>query len=143
MIRFRYEGEAIGKARPRYSKRGDYVHTYTPKKTQIFEQAIGLHCKVACKGEIPKHKRDTPVKVDIMIGVSVPKSWSKKKRQEAIECKILPTKKPDLDNVVKSVLDAMNGFAYEDDAQVVLIFAERYYTEEEPFIDVLVEEYEL
>jgi Holliday junction resolvase RusA-like endonuclease len=40
MIWFRYDGEAVGKGRPRYARRGGYVQTYTPKKTKDFEEAI-------------------------------------------------------------------------------------------------------
>ena len=143
MIEFRYYGDAVGKARPRYSRRGDYVHTYTPRNTQVFEQAIQYHCKTACRKDFPKYDRDTPVKVSVTIAVGIPKSWSKKKREQAIENEILPTKKPDLDNVLKSLFDAMNGFAYEDDAQIVEIYAERFYTGGEPYIDVKVEEHKL
>lgn len=143
MIEFRYYGDAVGKARPRYSQRQGYVHTYTPKKTQLFEQALQLHFKTAYKGDMPAYQREVPVRIEVTIAVAVPKSWSKKKREQAISDEILPTKKPDLDNVLKSIFDALNGFAYEDDAQIVEIQAERYYTGEEPFINVKVEEYEL
>ena len=143
MIEFRYYGDAVGKARPRYARRGDYVHTYTPRNTQVFEEAIKHHCKTACKKDFPMYPKDTPVKVDVRIAVAIPKSWSKKKREKAINDEIFPTKKPDLDNVLKSIYDAMNGFAYEDDSQICMTFAERYYTGGEPFIDVKVEEYHL
>lgn len=50
---------------------------------------------------------------------AVPKSWSKRKRADAIADKIRPTTKPDLDNVIKGIKDALNGVWYKDDSQVV------------------------
>lgn len=49
---------------------------------------------------------------------------------------ISPTKKPDMDNVVKIVLDALNGFAWHDDAQVVDLSVMKVYTDQEPFVRV-------
>ena len=47
----------------------------------------------------------------------IPKSWSKKKRELALKCEILPGK-PDWDNIGKIICDALNGVLYEDDACV-------------------------
>ncbi|MDR1647770.1 MAG: RusA family crossover junction endodeoxyribonuclease, partial [Zoogloeaceae bacterium] len=60
-----------------------------------------------------------------------PASWSKKKRGAALgnPRAILPAKRPDLDNVVKSVCDAMNGVVFRDDAQIVRLTAEKIYAE--------------
>ena len=50
---------------------------------------------------------------------------------------MFPKVKPDLDNVVKAVLDALNGVVYRDDAQVVnLVATKRYATE--PRVEVYV-----
>ena len=66
----------------------------------------------------------------------IPKSASKKARAAMIEGLISPTKKPDMDNVVKIVLDALNGFAWHDDAQVVDLSVSKIYTDQEPFVRV-------
>lgn len=57
----------------------------------------------------------------------VPKSYTKKKRAECLDCLIRPAKKPDIDNVLKAVLDALNGFAYDDDRQVVSVTCRKFY----------------
>ena len=143
MISFRYYGDAVGKARPRYSQRNGYVQTYTPKKTQDFEEAIQQSFRLAhYPKEIPVYTREVPIKITVDIAVAVPKSWSKKKTEQALDWFIFPTKKPDLDNVLKSIFDALNGYAYEDDAQIVVIESERFYASE-PYIQVVVEKYEL
>ena len=68
--------------------------------------------------------------VRVMAAFSVPKSDSKKKRYEKLNCILLPTKKPDTDNILKVVCDALNGCAYHDDKQVVGAVIEKYYATE-------------
>ncbi len=38
---------------------------------------------------------------------------------------ISPTKKPDIDNIAKIVLDAMNKFAFKDDTQITKLEVEK------------------
>ena len=47
-----------------------------------------------------------------------PKSWSKARREEVIRRGMCPTCRPDLDNLMKGVADALNGVAYKDDGQI-------------------------
>ena len=60
---------------------------------------------------------------------AIPKSMTKKNRQLIEEGKLHPTKKPDLDNVAKIVLDSLNGIAYSDDSQIVKLNVEKHYSE--------------
>lgn len=41
-----------------------------------------------------------------------------------------PLKKPDVDNVAKIILDALNGIAYRDDKQVVTLIVKKSYAGE-------------
>ena len=52
----------------------------------------------------------------------------------------LPLKKPDADNILKVVADALNGIAYQDDKQIVLAEARKAYSEMEGLY-ITVEEY--
>ena len=63
-----------------------------------------------------------------------------KKVEEMIENKISPTKKPDVDNIAKSILDAMNNFVFKDDNQVSKISVEKRFALEEKAV-IEVEEY--
>ena len=54
---------------------------------------------------------------------------TKKNRKLIEEGKLHPTKKPDLDNVAKIVLDSLNGIAYSDDSQIVKLNVEKHYSE--------------
>lgn len=59
----------------------------------------------------------------------IPKSASKKKAYEMSSGKIVPTKKPDIDNIIKIVADALNGIAYYDDKQIISVYAKKAYSE--------------
>lgn len=79
---------------------------------------------------------------DVYVGVSVgalfpvPKSWTRTKREQVRAGTIRPMVKPDVDNILKAVLDGLNGVAYEDDKQVVTARASKAYTYGEPMIVV-------
>lgn len=97
-------GKVVGKARPRFTRRG---RAYTPKATVEFEQRIrdawlraGHPCALG------------PVKVQIVSIRPLPKSAPKRRNGEP------DVFKPDADNIAKAVLDALNGYAYKDDSQV-------------------------
>ena len=69
----------------------------------------------------------------------VPNSYSKKMRGECVAGLIKPTVKPDIDNVVKAALDAMNGVVYADDKQVFELSITKQYTERsEGYFEVVV-----
>lgn len=59
----------------------------------------------------------------------IPVSWSKAKKEAATKGDVLPTTKPDIDNLAKCVLDALNGIAYRDDNQVVRLEVSKFYGE--------------
>lgn len=61
---------------------------------------------------------------------SVPKGDSKATRAAKLEGFIRPTKKPDMDNVVKLVADALNQVAYRDDTQIVDCQCRKFYSEQ-------------
>lgn len=122
-------GKLHGKGRPRFSRKTGTV--YTPKTTADYEKLV-RDMFVAAGG-----KRTTaPVAVRVDVFHGVPKSLSKKKRLEMLESDELPMKKPDVDNILKIVLDALNGVAYEDDVQVVQTICTKVGYREEPCIAV-------
>jgi Holliday junction resolvase RusA-like endonuclease len=68
------------------------------------------------------------VSVDLYIRVPCPSSFSKRRRNECFEGRERPTKKPDIDNIIKAYLDGMNGIVYLDDTQVVRVSAKKVYS---------------
>jgi Holliday junction resolvase RusA-like endonuclease len=136
MVMYTVYGEAIGKQRPRFVRRGNHVSTYTPEKTKTYEDEIRYMARAAMGASPPL---ETPVTVAIYIRVEIPKSFSKQKRKDALENIVKPTKKPDLDNIAKCFLDAMNDIVYLDDKQVVSLHVTKVYAET-PAVEVMVKE---
>ena len=136
MIMYIVYGEPVGKGRPRFAKRGNFVSTYTPQKTKTYEDEIRMMARAAMGSSEPL---ETPVTVAIYIRVGIPASYSKQKRKDALAGTIKPTKKPDLDNIAKAFLDAMNELVYLDDKQVVGLHVTKVYAET-PAVEVMVTE---
>ena len=118
---FIVEGNPIGKARPRMTKEG---HVYTVDKTRAYEQLIRIMYR---RKYLREPKATGNVSIEIRITITVPKSATKKEREILLSAR--PMKKPDLDNVAKIVLDALNGVAYEDDKQVTSLTVYREWGE--------------
>ena len=124
MISFTVEGTAVPKQRPRISGR----RAYTPKRTKDYEGRVLDAFRSSYQGFYPAFGKDAPVRVCIRIVQAVPKSWSKKKRAQAESGEIVPlSRNGDVDNIAKSILDALNGFAYEDDCQVTTLMITKQY----------------
>ncbi len=117
MEKFEVIGNIVGKGRPRFTRIGGYVRTYTPKKTHDYESLI----KESYTGGI----YEGALKIRINAFFKIPVSYTKKKKAE------LPGKvymmKPDIDNIAKSVLDGLNGVAWSDDTQVVEMSITKHY----------------
>ena len=109
----------VSKQRPRLGKGGC---VYTPSKTKVFENIVALSY-----GNRPSFD-DKYIRIRIKFKFEIPKSYSKKKRLEAIEGKIRPTK-ADIDNYIKAVLDGLNKKAWKDDRYIIGILAEKEYSE--------------
>lgn len=110
----------VSKQRPRLGKGG---RVYTPSKTKVFENIVALSY-----GNRPSFD-DKYIRIRLKFKFEVPKSYTKKKRLEAIEGKIRPTK-GDIDNYIKAVLDGLNKKAWEDDRHIIGILAEKEYANE-------------
>ena len=127
MRAFVIEGEPQGKGRPRFSVVNGKVNTRTPDGTRIYENHVKLSYRDSCKE--PMYEQGVPLVMQITAFYGIPKSTSKKKRQEMLTEKIRPTKKPDIDNLCKVVMDSLNKIAYHDDAQVVKTTVSKFYSD--------------
>ena len=124
-VKFVVPGKPVGKGRPRFAKRGNYVQTYSPDATVVYENWV-RECWT--DGGFPK--LTGPVTAKIAAFFPIPKSGSKKKKAEMNEGKIPFTGKPDTDNLAKSVLDSLNGMAFDDDSQVTLLVVSKGYSDD-------------
>lgn len=124
-------GEPMGKQRPRATFVAGHATIYTPKKTQGYEARFA-----SAYGE--KYPNQEPMQGAIRVTINAFFSLSKadfnskgepnKKGTAKLQGEMLPTKKPDCDNVAKAVLDGLNGVAFQDDSQVVSLLISKSYS---------------
>ena len=125
---FTVEGEPRGKQRPRLTRSGI---VYTPSETTRYEKSVKAAYLMAGGRKI-----NGPVKVTVWAFLKIPASKSAKARAQMRGEPA--TKKPDIDNILKIILDGLNGAAYEDDKQVVEAVVYKGYRPE-PSVSVDVE----
>lgn len=135
-LKFHVSGPVVGKGRARVSNQRGFARLYTPENTVRYESLVKMAAWEAMAKDGPMSDvtqnfvlLDGPLQVNLLIGVQIPASWSKKKKMAALTGQLFPTSKPDLDNSIKSVFDAMNGVVYKDDAQVVTTVTKKRYRE--------------
>ena len=138
MIQITYSvpGEPRGKGRPKFARRGNFVKTYTDAKTASYEDQIRFY---ALKAMGDTKAIQGAVRVFISIRMSVPKSYSVKRREACLSGSEKPLKKPDWDNVAKSICDAMNGIIYVDDTQIIEAHVTKQYAAQSQVV-VLIQE---
>ncbi|SFJ74768.1 RusA family crossover junction endodeoxyribonuclease [Succinivibrio dextrinosolvens] len=130
-ISFFVPGKPRGKGRPRFFK----GHAVTDSKTREYEALVGERAQAAmndlarCIGlKEADAIIDKPCDVYVVAFFAVPKSYSKVKRECALN-QVLKPNKPDADNIAKIVLDGMNGIAFSDDAHVWRVVCEKRYSD--------------
>jgi Holliday junction resolvase RusA-like endonuclease len=126
------DGEPIGKGRPRFSRATG--HTYTPEKTARFEERLAWAAQ-SVMARAPLF--DGPLEMSIHAYFSIPVSKPTKWKEQAKLGAFRPTKKPDIDNIVKGVADALNKVVYVDDTQIVVLTAAKYYSDR-PRIEIFI-----
>lgn len=123
MIEFTIYGKPVPKGRPRFARRGKYIQTYTPKTSLDYEEKV-RQGYLSISNEM---FQECALKLVLEAYFEVPPSLSKKKKEKLLETKY-HMKRPDLDNIIKSVCDGLNGTAYKDDNQIVALEAIKCYT---------------
>lgn len=126
-VSFTIPGEPKGKGRPRFAKVGNYTKAYTPKDTAVYENLVRLEYQNEVGDWM--FPDDAILDMRIVAYYGIPKSTSKKKREQMLTGMIRPSKKPDMDNVVKIIADSLNRLAYRDDTQIVDCQVRKFYSE--------------
>jgi Holliday junction resolvase RusA-like endonuclease len=106
-------GEPVAKGRPRMTRKG---FAYTPAATRKYEAHGRLAAQLAMNGNPPIAG---PVRIELLVELPIPASWSQRKQAAALTGDVMPTSKPDIDNFSKAMLDALNTIVLVDDSQVV------------------------
>ena len=120
-LTFAIHGVPVAKARPRVLRCGQ---AYTPAKSAAYERQVQLAATLAMRGHVPL---SGAVQATLRFDLPIPASWSARKRAAAITGEIAPTGKPDLDNLLKSVLDGIRTIVIGDDAVIVDVRAAKRY----------------
>ena len=122
MKKYTILGECVPKARAKYNRYGgSYGKAFEQQKK--YEQHVRDELKA--QGFMTL---DEPIFVVIVIHKGFLKSWTKAQTLMAEMGKVLPSKRPDIDNYTKSILDGANGLLFKDDAQIVGLYAEKRYS---------------
>ena len=119
-LEFSVPAKPVAKARPRFTFTG---HAYTPKATAEFEQLVAAcaRCAMLTSGQSPA---EGCLHASMEFYYAPPKSWTAAEKRRCEQAGRTPkTTKPDTDNLVKAVLDGMNGIVFKDDAQVTRVTA--------------------
>jgi Holliday junction resolvase RusA-like endonuclease len=124
MIKFEIDGIPVAKGRVKFARRGKFNVAYTPEKTRTYEDHV-RQAGMAAMGSM--EPLETPVKAYFYVRLLVPKSYSKKRMAACLSGDERPAKKPDLDNIIKSLTDGLNGVCYHDDSQIVDLHATKAY----------------
>jgi len=115
-----------GQARARHmvTKSGIGI-TYKAKEQKAAENKIEAYIVQAANGR----RLSGPIRLQLVARVQIPASWSKKKREDAINCNIFPEVKPDLSNIIKNLEDVCNGLLFDDDKAICQIISSKVYSE--------------
>ena len=122
----------VPKGRPRVTMIAGRARAYTPAETRHAEAAMKYLLRTM---GATAFQRGVPLAVQIVFEVARPASAPKRV--------LHPCKRPDIDNLTKSVLDAADGILWFEDAQVVSLSAVKRFASEGPCIHLTVQEYEL
>jgi len=120
-ISFVVPGEPQGKLRARWSPHG----THTPQKTINYETYIKEMFAVSHPDFVPL---EGALAMQLTAWLMIPKATSKRKEKLMIDRVIRPTKKPDFDNIIKTVCDALEKLAYKNDNQIVTAIIHKFYS---------------
>jgi len=119
-------GEPKGKQRPRAMRRGQFTGIYTPKKTVNYETYI----KELFVIKYPDFMLlEGPLFLCFTAYLSIPTSTSQKKKAMMLDGRIIPEKSPDIDNILKIIMDGLESVAYKRDSQIAGCIIDKLYSD--------------
>ena len=139
-LAFDITGKVVAKQSMKIGRNGI---KYTPKEVKDYASLVRRCFLAKYPAWTYRYYEDTGLIIYISVFRAIPKSFNKRKTKEASVNYIRPTSKPDCDNIAKSICDALNGLAYPDDKQIVSLVVNKYYTECEDSVRVVIQPYEM
>ena len=140
--------DAVPVAQPRQRQRVVTVggramamnYTPTKDKVNVYKAALQAAACQAMSNSGRALKIDQPLRVDLCFLLPRPKKLLTLK----LANQLIPySRKPDVDNFIKSTLDALNGIIWVDDSQVVEIGARKFYAPQDVGVGVTIEIWEV
>ena len=122
-VSFTIPMKPTGKGRPRLVGRRA---VYTPAKTKAYENFIKGCYWEQCDGY---NFKDAFITLDVKAYMPILSTFRKAEKEAARNNEIKPTSKPDADNILKAILDALNELAYDDDRYIYKVNIERIYSD--------------
>lgn len=138
IVKMTVYSEPVAQGRPRFSTQGRFVKAYDPKKSRDYKSLLRTMAQ-----EVYKERPDfqpfegVPLGLRVHVYRSIPKSFSKKKHEDAILGKIRPITKPDCTNYIKGIEDAISGVLWKDDSLIVDDVCRKFYSDQ-PRIEMVV-----
>ena len=127
-LSFFITGSSVAQGRPRFRRTGNSVHTYDPAKSKSWKESVRWQCIEFMRKE-KKGMIEGAIHADLVFLLPRPKSLPKKVKDHV--------KKPDLENLEKSILDALEGIAYKNDSQICKKSTMKLYETKIPGVSVI------
>lgn len=135
MIEIIVLGEPVAQGRPRFTTASGFARAYDPARSRHYKEYVRLEAAARA----PEKPLSGPIDLEVRIYRPIPKSFGKRKSEAAERGLIRPTTKPDTDNYLKAIKDALKGIIWQDDSQVVDIRASKFYSEK-PRVEIKIKE---
>lgn len=137
MINFTVYGEPVAQGRPKFTTVSGFAKAYDPAKSKDYKHYVRFE---ALKVK-PDVLLDGALQLRVVTYRSIPKSFSKKKTELALNGNLRPVTKPDIDNIVKGIKDSLKGVIWKDDSQVVSLEGSKWYSDN-PRVEIIIKEVE-
>ena len=135
VISFTIDGNVQAQQRPRFRRIGKGVQTYDPKESAEYKKYVA---KVA-KEYAPEQLIESKILLFIDVYIKIPKSYTKKQREEILKNDNAHLKKPDVDNLAKGIKDGITGVIWKDDSLINELHIRKFYCSDEPRAEIKIE----
>lgn len=123
-IHFEIPGHPTALKRARIGRRGPFARMFDPKENRDAKDTVAVFAHKAMKGEPPM---EGPLELNVTFYFVRPKSKIRKRPPDPFP---YPSGKPDVDNLIKLLADGCNGIVYRDDAQIVMLTADKVWAQD-------------
>lgn len=134
VLKIEIPGDVQAQQRPKFSRFGNNVSVRDPKESKDYKSFVRLVASQVAPDTLITEE----IRLRIDVYRKIPKSFSKKKHQQALNGELRPTTKPDVDNLAKGIKDGLSKVIWHDDSQVTELVARKWYSDN-PRAEVTIE----